>query len=153
MARHFVTAQLEHWELAELSEVAALLTSELVTNAVVHGGDDASVTVAVAVAGGSLEVGVSDHGAVPTEGLHAKAGALEASEAKADRGRGLAIVERLADEWGTASFPGGKQVWFRLGAPHWSYAAACNCHDPLSEHVRLESGSFVAKFTGPSELV
>ena len=152
MARRFVVAQLEHWELSQLSEVAALLTSELVTNAIVHGKDDSVVAVTAAVIDGFLEVGVSDHGTVPPEGLHAKAGALEATHARAERGRGLAIVEKLADDWGTAPFTGGKLVWFRLGADSWSYLSACRCEDPSFDRVHLESGSFVAKLAGPCDL-
>jgi len=31
-------------------------------------------------------------------------------------GRGLVLVDNLADTWGTTRKPSGKTVWFRLGA-------------------------------------
>lgn len=151
-ARRFVVAQLERWGLSQLSEVAALLTSELVTNAIIHTRDDLPVELAVAVTDGSLEVGVSDHEAVPANGLNANAGALEASNATAERGRGLAIVGKLADEWGAAAFRGGKLVWFRLGAAHWPYLSACRCADPELDRVLLASGSFVATLAEPWDI-
>ncbi len=152
VARRFVVSQLERWELSQLSEVAALLTSELVTNAIVHTNQDSPVALAVAVTDGSLEVTVSDHEPVPEAGLHANVGALNGTRATAERGRGLAIVEKLADEWGTTAIRGGKLVWFRLGTAHWSYLSACRCGDPELERVRLESGRFVAKLTGPWDI-
>lgn len=32
------------------------------------------------------------------------------------RGRGLAIIDRLATRWGTVATTAGKNVWFELGA-------------------------------------
>ena len=57
-ARAFVAATLRRWDLEALVVDAELLTSELVTNAVVHARSD--VTVSLAVADGTAEIGVTD---------------------------------------------------------------------------------------------
>ena len=57
-ARAFVAATLRRWDLEALVVDAELLTSELVTNAVLHARSD--VTVSVAVADGTAEIGVTD---------------------------------------------------------------------------------------------
>ena len=57
-ARRWIADYLGRWELQELTGTAVLLTSELVTNAVVHA--TSRPVVSMAVADGILEVGVSD---------------------------------------------------------------------------------------------
>lgn len=89
-------------------EQAALLVSELVTNAVLHGRTDV-VRLALAVDGRTVEVAVHDRspdapvpGDADPSDLH---------------GRGLLLVERLAEAWGVSPLPEGgrgKAVWFRL---------------------------------------
>ena len=81
---------------------AALMVSELVTNAIVHGVGTISLRIDVEAA--VLRVEVSDEGNVavapsPTPGAHG--------------GWGLRIVDRLADDWGVLA--GSTKVWFRLG--------------------------------------
>jgi anti-sigma regulatory factor (Ser/Thr protein kinase) len=85
-------------------EDAALLVSELVTNALVHG--IGTITLRIDVEPAALRVEVSDEGNValapsPTPGAHG--------------GWGLRIVDQLADEWGVLA--GSTKVWFRLGEP------------------------------------
>lgn len=86
-------------------EVAALLTSELVTNAVLHGGGDA-IEVRYHVEPTIIEVAVCDGS--PQEPIVKDVGTDEV------RGRGMAIVRSLAESWGVAPEPTGKAVWFRL---------------------------------------
>lgn len=88
----------------ELGEVAALLTSELVTNALVHGGGGASLSVGVAATGVHVEVVDDRPGAL----------APAAWSASATGGRGLALVEALATAWGVRPAGSGKVVWFDL---------------------------------------
>ncbi len=88
-----------------------LLTSELVTNAVVHGLGP--VQLMLIDDGLRLRVEVSD---AETESLPLAPrwpGQMDAS------GRGLLIVDRLADRWGTRPrrTPPGKIVWFELRRP------------------------------------
>ncbi|MGY5133102.1 ATP-binding protein [Streptomyces nigrescens] len=98
---------LSRWTLpggGELAEVATLLTSELVTNALVHAGGGAIVTARVS---DRLRVEVRDF--VP--------GRPEPRAPTTDgtSGRGLMLVRSLADAWGIRTESLGKSVWFELG--------------------------------------
>jgi anti-sigma regulatory factor (Ser/Thr protein kinase) len=80
---------------------AALMVSELVTNAVVHGVG--AISLRIDVEADAVRVEVADEGNV----------ALAPSpEAGAHGGWGLRIVEQLADDWGVLE--GSTRVWFRL---------------------------------------
>src|SRR5579859_6911405 len=91
-------------------DVARLLVSELVTNAIQHthsrrpGG---TVTVVVIELAGSLRVEVSDEGS-------ARSVPVVRDDMLASDGRGLFLVQSLADEWGYLQDLGGTTVWFRL---------------------------------------
>lgn len=101
-ARRFVRTCLVGRASDERIDAAVLLVSELVTNAVVHTGS--AVGVAVLVDGGSVRVEVTDGGpGVPT--VRADAGLDEC-------GRGMAIVDRLAPDWGVTPLRPGKKIWF-----------------------------------------
>jgi anti-sigma regulatory factor (Ser/Thr protein kinase) len=90
----------------ELVDDAELLASEVVTNAVRHGGP--VIEFAVAVDAASLTVRVSD-GSSRLPSLRSDSAADEPS------GRGLKMVEQVASEWGVELVTGdGKTVWFRL---------------------------------------
>ena len=103
-ARRTVTALCEPAGLEQLHDTAALLTSEVVTNAVVHG--DGTVLVRARTGDGRLRVEVEDEGdGAPVERQAAR---------DAEGGRGLALVAALADDWGVERVPGGKYVWFEL---------------------------------------
>jgi two-component sensor histidine kinase len=102
MARSFVGGTLDRWGRRDLVEVAVLLTSELVTNAVVHARTELVVTVSRD--GDRARVAVHDEESIPP---HRR-------EAGLDGGRGLALVEALAGSWGTFSQGEGKAVWFEL---------------------------------------
>lgn len=140
-ARHWLAGVLDRWELAQLKETATLLVSELATNAVQHGASAPTVTAAVAE--GILEVGVTDRDQAgsPHESL--------SGDPLAVGGRGLAIVDALAESWGTTFFANGKQVWFRLGCADWSHAAGCLCHGDNLHSVVLRSGRRVLVNRGP----
>nr|WP_245695396.1 ATP-binding protein [Streptomyces antibioticus] len=98
---------LRQWGRPGRSEIAELLTSELVTNALVHTDHDAVLTATVGPRG--LRVEVRDFVArrprlrVPNadDGTH---------------GRGLVLVQSLADAWGVRAHGVGKAVWFELDA-------------------------------------
>jgi anti-sigma regulatory factor (Ser/Thr protein kinase) len=149
LARDFVAGLLDRWELSELADNATLLTSELVTNAVVHAGEAPSLVVAVA--DGSLEIGVSDlDPRVPRRAgshdfvLPADGNLMLVREG----GRGIPLVDHLADEWGVAADEPGKQVWFRLEAADWSYRTVCQCYSDSVDRVRLQSGRFALAIPG-----
>jgi two-component sensor histidine kinase len=107
-ARQFVHRTLGAWQvLATTVETAMLLASELVTNALRHGRG--RVALRVEQRRRSVRVIVQD--ADPALPRPVAAG-LEA-----EGGRGLRLVELLAERWGTETVPGGgKQVWFELTA-------------------------------------
>jgi anti-sigma regulatory factor (Ser/Thr protein kinase) len=103
-ARVFVEKLLNRSGLAELAPTATLLTSEVVTNAVMHVGGTIAVRVTCRPAAVRVEVGDSS-GQLPVPG--------EPSQASTG-GRGLQLVEALASDWGTASEGPGKIVWFEI---------------------------------------
>jgi sigma-B regulation protein RsbU (phosphoserine phosphatase) len=85
---------------------ALLLVSELVTNAVVHAGTE--IELHIDIGPGMARVEVIDHG----PGVPVRHG--EPHDIRED-GRGIFLLDALAQEWGTRHFPGGKSVWFVLG--------------------------------------
>ncbi len=110
-ARRFVSECLsDAADDAEASEVAVLLTSELVTNAIQHGGPhspSASVRLSVPDLVGRRRVEVEDASQdLPVLGDGAPSGV---------GGRDLLLVERLADRWGCERLAGGaKVVWIEV---------------------------------------
>lgn len=99
VARRFVAGLLGDDSRAD---DAALLVSELVTNAIQHAGSDAEI--AVELDGRRLRVEVTD----------ASPARPALREPTATGGRGLRLVEALADRWGVTTRRGGKVVWFEL---------------------------------------
>jgi anti-sigma regulatory factor (Ser/Thr protein kinase) len=100
-ARRVVRSCLGRHEQCDLIE---LLVSELVTNVVVH--TDSGVELHLSQFDGYIRVGVSDRGG----------GTVQIRDADADGGRGLQLVEALAQRWGVDARHDGKTVWFELGA-------------------------------------
>jgi len=93
---------------SELVEIAQLLVSELVTNAVVHAASALDVEVMADEDGATIRVRDADTGPlVMPRHLHSE---LD------EGGRGLMLIAQLADAWGTEHRGGRKTVWFRLGA-------------------------------------
>lgn len=106
-ARQFVRGVLDARPDDETHLLASVLTSELVTNAVVHARTDLDVRVAVAP--DELRVEVSDGSPlVPAPRQVAD---------DANSGRGLHLVDRLARSWGVEPAAAGKTVWFTLDSP------------------------------------
>ena len=105
-ARRFIGQFCQAAELPEeLCQTAALLVSELVTNAVLHGRTAA--TVEVHRPADVLRVSVRDDSAqLPAAGT--------SPSPESESGRGLAIVAMLANRWGVETVAGGKAVWFEL---------------------------------------
>jgi serine phosphatase RsbU (regulator of sigma subunit) len=97
-----------------LSDDAAVVVSELVTNAVVHAGTDVELLCRLECAAdgppGPLVVEVSDHHpsrAIREDGAEPPYGTPE-------YGRGLRLVSALSEAWGITYRPGVKTVWSRL---------------------------------------
>ncbi|MFE4694156.1 ATP-binding protein [Streptomyces sp. NPDC056749] len=92
----------------EATEVAELLLSELVTNALIHTRNGAVVTVTSMAA--RLRVEVRDF----TAGQEPAPYVPNADDGT--HGRGLLLVQSLADSWGVTAKALGKVVWFELNA-------------------------------------
>jgi anti-sigma regulatory factor (Ser/Thr protein kinase) len=102
-ARHFVGSVLESHGVESLD--ARLLTSELATNAVVHGRTE--FTVRVALWDERVRVEVRDsNDRLPRSGTDLPVDAT--------RGRGLPLVDVIAPVWGVEPLDEGKSVWFEL---------------------------------------
>lgn len=102
--RHGLRELLRRCGSQSSADVAELLTSELVTNALIHTDRGAVVTAGVGPAG--LRVEVRDF----TDGQPEPYRATDEST----HGRGLALVQALADAWGVRTHEVGKSVWFEL---------------------------------------
>ncbi|MBL7622784.1 MULTISPECIES: ATP-binding protein [unclassified Frankia] len=120
LARHFVRGVLGEWRLAQAADVAELLTSELVGNAI-----DACAGAERLDGGlvGCVEVGVTaDRGRLLIEVADADPRPPRPRDPSPDdeSGRGLMLVEGLAERWGhhvattNGGRPHGKVVWFEI---------------------------------------
>ncbi|UWE09574.1 ATP-binding protein [Actinacidiphila bryophytorum] len=111
--RRLLVWHLAAWDLRELADVAEVLVSELVTNAVqyAHGPEDVLVeTRFERLPGGDLRIEVHDANADKPE--------LRPLSADAESGRGLALVDALTGgRWGVSGREGvGKVVWAECAA-------------------------------------
>jgi anti-sigma regulatory factor (Ser/Thr protein kinase) len=110
-ARRFVSGFLDDYHV-DIRDTVVLLVSELVSNAVEHGGPHgptSTVGVEVDVRPDRVRVEVTDAGAsepvVGNGSVHRPSG------------RGLLLVEALAGRWGCSRLPVGKTVWFEVVIP------------------------------------
>ena len=106
-ARRFVAARLAEAGLDEVVDTAVLLVSELVANAVLHAHTDLVVVVRIDEELITVEVHDGSAGAPAPKHYSSLSGT----------GRGLVLVEALADGWGMEPTHGGKFVWFELRRP------------------------------------
>jgi anti-sigma regulatory factor (Ser/Thr protein kinase) len=92
----------------EDGEVAVLLVSELVTNAILYG--HGPLELRAHTEGSALRIEVRDQEPASPPVLRADAELTEIG------GRGLQLVDTLADRWGWSTEDEGKVVWFELDA-------------------------------------
>jgi len=106
-ARAFVRAVLGPVPVAD---EAVLLVSELCTNALLHtaSGHDGTFEVAVYLCSFSVRVEVRDDGAVRAPDVR------QLADICAEDGRGLGLVELIADRWGHSGGHDGRSVFFEL---------------------------------------
>ncbi len=112
-ARSVVEDAIRAWRVPVDADVAVLLTSELVTNAVTHGTPTAGTFVLLTIAcdAACLRVDVHDgSGDLPV----LDTGLIDETPAEAETGRGLLLVTSLSAEWGFYRTPAGKAVYFTL---------------------------------------
>jgi anti-sigma regulatory factor (Ser/Thr protein kinase) len=105
-ARGVVRDLLRQGQRPDMVDTACLLTSELVANAVIHAGAPVELVVDLDKARLAVEViDASETDLAPRD-----------AELLSTSGRGLAMVEHLADAWGVTRIVPGKSVWFSLTA-------------------------------------
>lgn len=106
-ARHFVADHTRDVLPDEVTEIAVLLTSELVTNVIVHARTPMRLSVDVEPS--AVRVALADEVArAPV--CRDSAGTPRLT------GRGMHLVESLSNQWGVEPTPVGKTVWFELSA-------------------------------------
>jgi anti-sigma regulatory factor (Ser/Thr protein kinase) len=107
-ARAFIRERLEDWRCSGVIDDAELVMSEILTNAIRHTGCE-QTTVRIDVAGDAVAVVVSDPGdRVPRRVDNGP---------DSPTGRGLAVVEAVAEHWGSEQNLWGKDVWAVLRIP------------------------------------
>ncbi|MDC0772320.1 SpoIIE family protein phosphatase [Streptomyces sp. HD] len=112
-ARSFVRDTLQGWGFADIVDDAVVLTSELVTNAVVHAGTSADVLCLRSDDGVRIEVADRyPEREIPLQGSPVNMGSPDR-----EGGRGLQLCAALSGRWGVEYTPTHKQVWFQLDLP------------------------------------
>jgi anti-sigma regulatory factor (Ser/Thr protein kinase) len=104
-ARSQVRSAIAAWDVSVDPAVAALLTSELVTNAISHQAGE-TIMLVLTCSWGQLRVDVHDTSWAMPE--------LVDAPADAESGRGLMLVASLATDWGYYPTLAGKAVYFTL---------------------------------------
>jgi len=104
-ARRFINDAIDAWDVAgDARDVIRLLTTELVTNAMLHGTPP--IHVDVTRNGSTIRVEVADTNPAPP--------VTRPFDPAAPTGHGLLLMERLAARWGVDARAGGKSVWFEV---------------------------------------
>jgi hypothetical protein len=104
-ARSQVRAAVRDWKVPVDLDIALVLTSDLVTNAIMN-GDGATLTLAIRCSRGHLRIDVYD------KSRFLPMGSDEPATARA--GYGLVLVAALSTEWGSFRTPAGKAMYFTL---------------------------------------
>jgi len=111
VARHALGERLATWRLpGELCADAALLLSELATNAILHTGSARILCGAGLITDGRLRLEVHDHD------YTGRTLPRRAPGPDDECGRGLLLVQQIADSWGVdrSALTGGNAVWATL---------------------------------------
>ncbi|MFD7441770.1 ATP-binding protein [Streptomyces sp. NPDC059909] len=129
-----------------LAETLVLLISELVTNAVVHTGCPAVLRMLFGAGAGTADAGtvrveVADTSACPPQPRHA--------DGDDTNGRGLELVDGLADRWGWQPEGAGKSIWCevdRCAAPRSQPQPRPSAPHPVAPAVAvgLTPGTYTA---------
>jgi anti-sigma regulatory factor (Ser/Thr protein kinase) len=112
--RRMVSAALSDWDLDGLSYTATLLTSEVLTNSVLHARTPILLTIE-RTGTGAVTISVRDGSKfVPRRRRHAR---------EATTGRGLELLDRLAQSWRVQTEGDGKTISFVVGGDIDPWAA------------------------------
>ncbi len=112
-ARAFVRDTLQGWGCADIVDDAVVLTSELVTNAVVHAGTAADVLCLRNDDG--VRISVADR--YPEREIPLQNAGQIVVHPDREGGRGLLLCGALATRWGVEYTAAQKHVWFQLDLP------------------------------------
>ncbi|MFE9764695.1 ATP-binding protein [Streptomyces sp. NPDC005808] len=105
--RRIVRAYLRYWEMPELTDPVGLAVTELLANVLRHVPDRRCELLVLRQPDG-VRVEVSDGSA--------RLPKVSAPDSESEGGRGLVLVEAMADEWGVEPTGDGKTVWFECAA-------------------------------------
>lgn len=106
-ARRHVKAVIDAWDLGIDAYIAALLTSELITNALMHAlSEDETIQLEITSAANWILVCV--HDSSRSEPV------LMRTPPDAEDGRGLQLLANLSTDWGFRQTATGKAVYFTL---------------------------------------
>jgi anti-sigma regulatory factor (Ser/Thr protein kinase) len=98
---------LRDWDLAGMVDDAALIVTELVTNAVRHGKSDFRLRLSRTP--GAFRIEVVDEGEGTPE--------PQPLDIEAEGGRGIMLVDAMSSSWGVENVPRGKLVWAEIAIP------------------------------------
>ncbi|MEV6764529.1 ATP-binding protein [Streptomyces sp. NPDC051105] len=116
-ARRLVTAQLSDWAVGDLADTAELLVSELVTNALRHTRGPLRLNLQLRDSRLLCEV----------EDTESTSPARGPADPDAENGRGIELLDLLADAWGSVRTATGKTMWFELQAEGHPREAQAPC--------------------------
>ena len=105
-ARRIVRELLAVWDVPHDHDDAALLVTELVANVVDHVRGETDLTLELSVSDTWLRIGVLDGSSIRP--------VIQELSHERPRGRGMRMVEAIADRWGAEDHNGGKRVWFEM---------------------------------------
>jgi anti-sigma regulatory factor (Ser/Thr protein kinase) len=124
-ARAFIARTFSAKQIRADAEAATLLTSEIVTNAILHtrsGVDGGTVTVVVIGVPHGVLVEILDDGSASTP--------IVKGDLYAAQGHGLFLVQQLAAQWGYLRDSAGTTVWFHLATADEPQQAAAEQAGP-----------------------
>lgn len=105
--RRIIRAHIKHWGFEALMDSAVLCAHELLANVEKHSGAPHCVLTLERRPGGVRVVVGDSSPRLPV---------LREPDWIAESGRGMALLESVADRWGAELTDGGKEVWFEIGA-------------------------------------
>ena len=143
-ARRTVLDAIRSWNLPErVADDAALVVSELTSNAVLHARTPFNVSASRL--GSGLRVSVADFDpTLPSPSINRPE---ELLAVRTMTGRGLALVAATADRWGCDAVAGGKTVWAEVGTSRTRVEASPPPAFPLvSQPPKLNAAAIAAGF-------
>ncbi|MFF8994868.1 ATP-binding protein [Streptomyces sp. NPDC014983] len=105
--RRMLRLHLDGWQLPDVIDVAQVCVSELVSNVITHIGLETPTTLAVSMNGSNLRIEVHDPDTrtLPT---------LVRAGLNSEAGRGMALIDAMADRWGVEVRSDLKVTWCEM---------------------------------------